>query len=619
MPNRAFTAELARLGPDQKAGRPPTPAEARAYCRRLARSHYENFTVVSWLLPRALRQHFYNVYAYCRWADDLADEAAGPTESLALLDWWERQLHDCYRGHSVHPVFVALRTTIKEFSIPQEPFLALLSAFRQDQRVTRYETFDELLDYCRRSANPVGRLVLYLGRCHDEENGRLTDKVCTGLQLANFWQDVARDFERGRIYLPQESCRAFGYEMADFERRTCTQAFRRLLASEVERAEALLNAGWPLVSRVPRELQMDVALFIRGGLAILTAIRRQDFDVWSRRPVVGKFEKIRLLASELSRGWLGQSDAMPQVHSTGASLRSSPSHPSSVPIPALDESYEVCQRLARRAASNFYFSFALLPRDKRRAMYALYAFMRRTDDLGDQPRPFDERRAALSQWRRALSDALAGRFDDPILPAVTDTVRRYAIAPETLSAVLDGVEMDLTGRRYETFDELAVYCHRVASVVGEACVQIWGFHDPRALELARQCGLAFQLTNILRDLKEDAEQGRIYLPQEDLRRFDYAFHDLQQGVADERFVRVMRFEIDRARRYYDQAAPLSVYLEPDGRRVFAAMFTAYRGLLEQIERRPAEVLVRRVRLSRLQKLRIATGAILSPKLVTRRG
>ena len=290
----SFIDDLAVYGPET-TGAPVSLAAAREYCRRLARSHYENFTVASWLLPAELRQPFADIYAYCRWSDDLADETAGGEQSLALLDWWQSQLEDCFRGMAAHPVFVALRPTIAEYQIPIEPFRNLLIAFRQDQLTTRYETFDELLAYCRNSANPVGRLVLCLGRCHDDERGELADHVCTGLQLANFWQDVARDYDKGRIYLPQDSCRRHGYDEAMFARREYNTHFRELLSSEVERAEAFLRGGLPLVELVPRPLRIDVQLFIDGGLAILDTIRRIDYNVWHTRPTVGKIEKLRLL------------------------------------------------------------------------------------------------------------------------------------------------------------------------------------------------------------------------------------------------------------------------------------------------------------------------------------
>ena len=291
-----FAAELQRFGPDAAEARPLSPARCRRYCRTLARRHYENFTVASWLLPRRLRQHFYNVYAYCRWADDLADETGDPARSLRLLDWWAAELDRCYAGHATHPVFVALAETVRRFDVPQAPFADLLAAFRQDQHVTRYETFDQLLEYCRRSANPVGRIVLHLGECCDAARAELSDQICTGLQLANFWQDVANDWGRGRVYLPQAHCRRFGYDEAMFGRREPNDSFRRLLAAEVDEAEAWLRRGLPLVDLVPPFLKLDVSLFAHGGLAILEAIRRRRFDVWSGRPTLSKFEKLRLTA-----------------------------------------------------------------------------------------------------------------------------------------------------------------------------------------------------------------------------------------------------------------------------------------------------------------------------------
>jgi squalene synthase HpnC len=349
-----FDAELARWGP-QAAGRlraaPPSLAEARTYCLHVTQSHYENFTVASWLLPRRLRPHFHAVYAYCRWADDLADEAGGeqtPHETastaapaatelsrdsvraasgaapastltasrpvgittvgglsatrLKLLDWWEEQLLDCYRGAAAwHPVMVALAETIRDFEIPVEPFCDLLVAFRQDQLVNRYESFDDLLGYCRNSANPVGRLVLYLGRAHTAQNVELSDSICTGLQLANFWQDVAVDCRRGRCDLPLESLRAQGITEQELAAGRVTPAWRQVLAAEVDRAERWLRAGLPLVGRVPRWLQIDLSLFIHGGLAILSAIRRADFDVWAERPTVSRGAQLRLLAGAFTR------------------------------------------------------------------------------------------------------------------------------------------------------------------------------------------------------------------------------------------------------------------------------------------------------------------------------
>src|SRR5690349_8424710 len=209
-----FARELERWGPRSGEGI-PSLAAARAYCAQVARSHYENFTVVSLLLPRRLVRHFHAVYAYCRWSDDLADETAGGAEALRLIDWWRGELLSCYRAQPRHPVTIALRETIRRFRIPPDPFLNLLIAFEQDQSVKNYATFDDLLGYCRHSANPVGHLVLYLFECFDAKRARLADQVCTGLQLANFWQDVARDRAIGRVYLPEEDRKRFGYADAD--------------------------------------------------------------------------------------------------------------------------------------------------------------------------------------------------------------------------------------------------------------------------------------------------------------------------------------------------------------------------------------------------------------------
>ncbi len=272
----------------------PTPAEALAYCKRLARSHYENFHVVTRFLPARLRPHFHAIYAYCRIADDLGDEVPDREVALALLDLWGSELDACYRGRARHPVFVALAETIRVCSIPKEPFADLLTAFRQDQTMTRYETMQELLGYCHYSANPVGRLVLYACGEVSEENFRLSDATCTALQLANFWQDVRVDFEKGRVYLPQEDMRRFGVSDETIARGTATPEFRALLKQEVEFARELFEDGLPLIGRVPRELAIDIDLFGRGGLAILRAIERQDFDVLRARPALSKRSKLAL-------------------------------------------------------------------------------------------------------------------------------------------------------------------------------------------------------------------------------------------------------------------------------------------------------------------------------------
>jgi squalene synthase HpnC len=261
--------------------------------------------VASLLLPRRLLQHFHNVYAYCRWADDLADEAGGGSRALGLLRWWKAQLIQCYDGEPSHPVMIALQETIQHFGIPRQPFLDLLFAFEQDQLVKRYQTYEQLLDYCRYSANPVGRLVLYLCETYSEENAALSDPICTALQLANFWQDVARDFAIDRVYLPEEDRRHFGYSDADLEHRHFTPAFIKLMRFEVERTRDLFYRGMPLVDRMSQNVRLDIELFIQGGLSILRKIERAGYNVWQTRPVLSKLDKARLLAGALARQWLG--------------------------------------------------------------------------------------------------------------------------------------------------------------------------------------------------------------------------------------------------------------------------------------------------------------------------
>ncbi len=295
-----FASELQQWGPRSSGGK-PSPAAARVYCARVARTHYENFTVASLFLPRRLLRHFHAVYAYCRWSDDLADETAGGALALALLDWWRGELSACYDGSPRHPVMVALRETIVRFSIPPEPFLNLLLAFEQDQRVTRYETFAELLNYCRNSANPVGHLVLHLFESFDTKRAALADEICTGLQLANFWQDVARDHAIGRIYVPAEDRKRFGYSDEDFARRRTTPAFRDVVRFEVNRARGYFDRGKSLLPLLPRPARLDVDLFIEGGRAILRSIERIDYDVWSRRPEVTRGQKVKLLLNAISR------------------------------------------------------------------------------------------------------------------------------------------------------------------------------------------------------------------------------------------------------------------------------------------------------------------------------
>jgi len=274
----------------------PSLQQANAYCERLARSHYENFSVATWFLPKSLRQHFYNVYSYCRISDDLGDETGDTSASLQLLDEWEQELEACYQGSPRHPVFVALAATVRQFNIPKQTFADLLTAFRQDQRVTRYQTFDDLLRYCRYSANPVGHLVLYLGGYRNDERQRLSDFTCTALQLANFWQDVSPDYEKGRIYLPLEDLRNHGVGESDIAHKNNSAQFIEMMRFEVQRAREWFERGLPLVDQVSRDLAIDIELFSRGGQEILNAIERQNYAVLGNRPAISKARKLALVA-----------------------------------------------------------------------------------------------------------------------------------------------------------------------------------------------------------------------------------------------------------------------------------------------------------------------------------
>jgi len=276
--------------------------QASSYTHWLATHHYENFHVVSVLLPRRLHQDFYNVYSFCRWSDDLGDEIGDPNESLRLLAWWRGELHALYRREKpVHPVFVALSETIQRHALPMAPFDDLLNAFVQDQKVTRYADWDGVLGYCVNSANPVGRLVLLLCGYRDEERFRLSDSTCTALQLANFWQDVTVDLKKDRVYLPLDLFARHGYTVEELFARRCTPAFRSVMADAVDFAQRLFDEGLPLVGLLNRRLGLDIDLFSRGGIKVLDKIRAQDYDVLSARPVVTKSERVRLLLASLLR------------------------------------------------------------------------------------------------------------------------------------------------------------------------------------------------------------------------------------------------------------------------------------------------------------------------------
>jgi squalene synthase HpnC len=578
-----------------------SPEIAQQYTRWLATNHYENFNVVSWLLPRELHQHFYNVYAYCRWADDLGDEVPETARALELLEWWERELDACFAGTPSHAVFVALRETLIAKDLPKQPFADLLKAFRQDQTVKRYPTWDGLLRYCNYSANPVGRLVLYLCGYRDEERQRLSDATCTALQLANFWQDVARDLEKGRIYLPLDVAAAYGFTEADILARRFDERYVRLMKDLVLRTRELFAKGAPLANIVDGRLRVDLEMFTNGGLTILNAIEAMGCDTLHRRPQVSKSKQVRLLG----RALLSRLAAWESAGAAGMKADTAPS------VNDVAKSYAQCQRIAKAAHSNFYYAFVLLPKAKRDALAALYAFMRLVDDAADEGDDLAAKQRSLAKWRAAFDGAVTTTATShvssvsaayEVLPALADTMRRCNIPSRYLHDLISGAEMDLTMQRYPTFERLREYCYRVAGTVGLTCTHVFGFRDSRALDLAEKLGLAFQLTNIIRDVNEDYKLGRVYLPEEDLARYGVSPEDFARSEATLGVRELLRFEADRAWQCYQEGAGLLSLIDEDSRGALWLLVHTYSALLARMEALDFQVLDDRARLSRAEKV-----------------
>jgi squalene synthase HpnC len=599
------------------------PEEAQAYTRWLATHHYENFNVASWLLPKELHQHFYNLYAYCRWADDLGDEIPARERALELLDWWERELDACYEGRPSHPVFVALRETIVAKDVPKRPFADLLKAFRQDQVVKRYPTWDAVLDYCVYSANPVGRLVLYLCGYRDEERQRLSDATCTALQLANFWQDVSRDLEIGRIYIPLDRAAAHGLSDADIAARKFDRRYIALMEELIEYTRGLFHKGLPLGRKVEGKLSVDLEMFSRGGLAVLDAIEAMGYDTLHRRPEVSKVKQVGLLGRALITHVLNGPDASRngEFAREGSSTVGADSTEAEI-----SASYSHCHQIARRAHSNFYPAFFLLPKAKRDGIVALYAFMRLIDDVSDESADVAAKQRGLARWRAALDKAITGQSqaidgnaarslqdgdlygEREVLPALVDTMARFRMPARYLHDLISGAEMDLTIQEYSTFERLKEYCYRVAGTVGLTCTHIFGFSDSKALDLAEKLGLAFQLTNIIRDVREDFSNGRIYLPGEDLVRYGVAEQDLGRNEATLGVRELLRFEADRAWKLYEEGAQLLGLIEEDSRGTLWLLVHTYSALLARIESVDFAVFGERVRLSKPEKMMLMAKA-----------
>lgn len=588
---------------------------AQQFTKWLATHHYENFNVVSWLLPKELHQHFYNVYAYCRWADDLGDEIPAPPRALELLDWWECELDACYEGKPSHPIFIALRQTILEKNIPKQPFADLLKAFRQDQTTKRYPTWDSMIGYCVYSANPVGRLVLYLCGYRDERRQKFSDATCTALQLANFWQDVSRDLEKGRIYIPLDLATAHGVSETEIVNRHFSDRYVSLMKDLIVRTRQLFNQGYPLAKMVDGRLRVDLEMFSRGGIAVLDAIAAMGYDTLHHRPSVGKGKQARLLGRAI----------LSHIFSLRQAQRTAPAGTQhAAPLLAtnknVETSYDACHQIARSAHSSFYPAFFLLPKQKRDGIVALYAFMRLIDDVSDEEGDVAAKQRGLAKWRAALDEAVTGQspiFDGnavspfpagylegerEVLSALVDTMERYRMPARYLHDLISGAEMDLTIQSYPTFDRLREYCYRVAGTVGLTCTHIFGFKDPRALDLAEKLGLAFQLTNIIRDVHEDYTLGRVYLPDEDLVRYNVSPEDFGHGEATLGVRELLRFEAERAWQNYEEGSELLDLIDADSRGTLWLLVHTYSALLARIESLDFAVFGERVRLSKPEKV-----------------
>jgi squalene synthase HpnC/squalene synthase HpnD len=599
-----------------------SPESAQRYTRWLATHHYENFNVASWLLPKELHQHFYNLYAYCRWADDLGDEISDARRALELLNWWQEQLNACYEGRPSHAVFVALRETIIAKDIPKQPFADLLKAFRHDQTNKRYSTWDSVLNYCVYSANPVGRLVLYLCGYRDEPRQKLSDATCTALQLANFWQDVSRDLEKGRIYIPLDIASQHGVSEDDIVSRRFSDNYTALMKDLIARTRVLFDEGFPLAQSVEGKLRVDLEMFSRGGMAVLDAIEAQGYDTLNHRPSISKIKQAGLLGRVLLTRILSSEQfpvgaawrAVPSVVHSATANATAPEPDSA----SITESYGHCHQIARAARSNFYYAFYLLPKPKRDGLAALYAFMRLVDDVADQGADVGSKQRGLAKWRTALDDAVNGSENtvdgssalarqsihgsEEVLPALIDTMRRFQMPARYLHDLISGAEMDLTVKTYPTFDRLKEYCYRVAGTVGLTCTHVFGFSDPRALDLAEKLGLAFQLTNIIRDVREDAALGRIYIPDEDLARYNVSPQDFAKTEATLGVRELLRFEADRAWQVYEEGAELLDLVDADSRGTLWLLVHTYNALLARIESLDFAVFGERVRLSKAERM-----------------
>ncbi len=567
---------------------PALPAEAGL----LAQADHENFPVVSRLVPRAAREHLLAVYAFARLTDDLGDEHPG--DRSAALDWLEGHLRAALEGRPSHPVTARLSRTIAATEMAAAPFFDLIAANRRDQAIARQASWDELLGYCRLSANPIGTAVLAIAGALTPDRQALSDRVCSGLQVIEHLQDVGEDASAGRVYLPADDLERFGVVDADLTAPAATPALRSAVAFELARARELLAAGIPLTRSLRGWCRLAVAGYVAGGLAAADAIEAAGYDVLAGPVRRSRARTLRhalqVLASPGPRSRYGKRQQ-----------------------PDLDRAYAACAEVTRRQAKNFAYGIALLPPPKRRAMAVVYALARRVDDIVDETGPTETRARTLdelqAQVTRTMAEGVAADPDDLVLVALADVVRRYPLPPDAVADLFEGCRRDLVLARIATFDDLVVYCRQVAGSIGRLSLAIFGTERPElTTPLADDLGVALQLTNILRDVVEDRDQlGRVYLPADDLARFGCAPD--ASGPAD-RLAALVTFEAERARGWYEGGLGLLPHLDHRSRACVAAMAGIYHRLLDHIEHDPGAVLRGRVSLTTGEKLGVAARSLL---------
>lgn len=525
--------EIRDSGEEAKSVSEADVSAAYDTCMKIVAGHYENFPVASKLLPAKIRPHVAAVYAFARGADDIADTTGPVDVRLARLDEWEEKLILAHNGVAETDVFIALSDTIQKFDLPLQPFRDLLSAFKQDVTVLRYPNYEALLDYCRRSADPVGRIVLMLHGIRDEEALRASDAICTALQIANHLQDVKEDAERGVIYMPQDEMKRFAVSEDDLLADGATPQLRAFLVFQIKRTKRLYRQGLPLLYRTRGALGRELRAIWRGGVAALDAISRAEWNVCAGSPLLNGRDKAKSLLAAFRPAWRLESNVDRHAEEE------------------LNRAY--CRWFIRASRSNFYLSFFSLPSEKRRAIMAVYAYCRMADDIADEPGEISGKRASLHEWKEALNQLSDEGPPHPIIGELAWAAQKYELPPEHLRAICDGVAMDLEESRFEDLSDLENYCDKVASAVGLSCLGIFGAKSEFAKDYAVCLGRALQMTNILRDVWEDAEEGRFYIPRSEMEKYGVKISDLRDKNDTSQVLSLLRSFADRTHEYYERA------------------------------------------------------------------